>query len=199
MQAAGNGCMERNNQVDDDLARGERSKLEPRRKMRPRPHSQDRGVEASLRSPKSDHIDEVGVRSAERGRRCCRHRDAQVAGSGTQSNNHERQPAEHGRFAMRSAPTTRSSQLDVPTAPLSTSVRRKRPSPPPISTAPSAGRRPALVIARFRRRLDAARVAGVRRLAELAVTEPLTALRNHRAFREDLVTSMHQVGRNGTR
>ncbi len=56
----------------------------------------------------------------------------------------------------------------------------------------------ALVIARFRRRLDAARVAEVRRLAELAVTDPLTELRNHRAFHEDLVTSMHQVERNGT-
>ena len=58
MRAAGNGCMERNNQVDDGVARGERSKLEPRRKMRPRPHSQDRHGEASLRSLKSDHIDE---------------------------------------------------------------------------------------------------------------------------------------------
>ena len=56
----------------------------------------------------------------------------------------------------------------------------------------------ALVIARFRRRLDAARVAEVRRLAELAVTDPLTELRNHRAFHEDLVTSLHQVERNGT-
>ena len=35
-------------------------------------------------------------------------------------------------------------------------------------------------------------------MAELAVTDPLTELRNHRAFHEDLVTSMHQVERNGT-
>ena len=56
----------------------------------------------------------------------------------------------------------------------------------------------ALIIARFRRRLDSARVAEVRRLAELAVTDPLTELRNHRAFHEDLATTTHQVGRSGT-
>ena len=35
-------------------------------------------------------------------------------------------------------------------------------------------------------------------MAELAVTDPLTELRNHRAFHEDLATNLHQVGRNGT-
>jgi diguanylate cyclase (GGDEF)-like protein/putative nucleotidyltransferase with HDIG domain len=56
----------------------------------------------------------------------------------------------------------------------------------------------ALILDRFRRRLDGARLAEVRRLAELAFTDPLTELRNHRAFHEDLATNMHQVGRNGT-
>jgi hypothetical protein len=46
----------------------------------------------------------------------------------------------------------------------------------------------ALVVVRFRRRVNAARVAEVRRLAELGVTDPLTELRNHRAFHEDLPT-----------
>ena len=53
----------------------------------------------------------------------------------------------------------------------------------------------ALIIARFRRRLDAARLTEVRRLSELAVTDPLTRLRNHRAFQEDLAASVHRVGR----
>ena len=56
----------------------------------------------------------------------------------------------------------------------------------------------ALMIATFQRRFDAARVAEVRRLAELAVTDGLTGLRNHRAFHEDLATSIRQVERNGT-
>ena len=55
-----------------------------------------------------------------------------------------------------------------------------------------------LILTRFRRRLDGARLAEVRRLEKLAVTDPLTELRNHRAFHEDLATKMHQVGRNGT-
>jgi diguanylate cyclase (GGDEF)-like protein len=55
----------------------------------------------------------------------------------------------------------------------------------------------ALIIARFRARLDADRVAEVDRLAELAITDPLTGLRNHRAFHEDMARSLHRVGRTG--
>jgi diguanylate cyclase (GGDEF)-like protein len=53
------------------------------------------------------------------------------------------------------------------------------------------------VIVRFRRRLDAARLAEVKRLAEIAITDALTGLRNHRAFHEDLARSVHRVGRTG--
>ena len=54
-----------------------------------------------------------------------------------------------------------------------------------------------IIIARFRRRLDADRRAEVERLAKLAVTDPLTGLRNHRAFHEDLARSLHRVERTG--
>ena len=49
----------------------------------------------------------------------------------------------------------------------------------------------------FRRRLAAAGLAEVRRLAEMAVTDPLTGLRNHRAFHEDIARGLHRVGRTG--
>jgi diguanylate cyclase (GGDEF)-like protein len=54
-----------------------------------------------------------------------------------------------------------------------------------------------LIIARFRGRLDAARLAEVTRLAQIAITDPLTGLRNHRAFHEDLARNLHRVGRTG--
>ena len=54
-----------------------------------------------------------------------------------------------------------------------------------------------LTITRFRRRLDAARRAEVHRLSEIAITDPLTGLRNHRAFHEDLARALHRVGRTG--
>jgi diguanylate cyclase (GGDEF)-like protein len=54
-----------------------------------------------------------------------------------------------------------------------------------------------LLIAYFRRRLDGALLDEVTRLAEIAITDPLTGLRNHRAFHEDLDLSLHRAGRNG--
>jgi diguanylate cyclase (GGDEF)-like protein/putative nucleotidyltransferase with HDIG domain len=52
-----------------------------------------------------------------------------------------------------------------------------------------------LLIAYFRRRLDTALVAEVKRLGEVAITDPLTGMRNHRAFHEDLARSLHRAGR----
>jgi diguanylate cyclase (GGDEF)-like protein len=51
-----------------------------------------------------------------------------------------------------------------------------------------------LVIVRISRGLDAARVAEVERLAEIAFTDPLTGLRNHRAFHEALGRRLHRAG-----
>ena len=48
----------------------------------------------------------------------------------------------------------------------------------------------AIVVVRFRRRELA-------RLAEIAITDPLTGLRNHRAFQEDLARELQRVGRGG--
>jgi diguanylate cyclase (GGDEF)-like protein/putative nucleotidyltransferase with HDIG domain len=53
------------------------------------------------------------------------------------------------------------------------------------------------LLLRFRRRLEAARVAEVERLAEIAMTDPLTGLRNHRAFHEDLARELQRAGRTG--
>jgi diguanylate cyclase (GGDEF)-like protein len=52
-----------------------------------------------------------------------------------------------------------------------------------------------LTITRFRRRLDAAGRTEVQRLSNIAITDPLTGLRNHRAFHEDLARDLHRVGR----
>ena len=54
-----------------------------------------------------------------------------------------------------------------------------------------------LILVRFRRRLDAARAGEVERLAQIAITDPLTGLRNHRAFHEDLARELQRVGRTG--
>jgi diguanylate cyclase (GGDEF)-like protein len=54
-----------------------------------------------------------------------------------------------------------------------------------------------LTITRFRRRLDAAGRTEVERLSQIAITDPLTGLRNHRAFHEDLARGLHRVGRTG--
>jgi diguanylate cyclase (GGDEF)-like protein len=48
----------------------------------------------------------------------------------------------------------------------------------------------ALVIVRFRR-------AEVARLAQIAISDPLTGLRNHRAFQEDLARELQRVSRSG--
>jgi diguanylate cyclase (GGDEF)-like protein len=52
-----------------------------------------------------------------------------------------------------------------------------------------------LTIRRSRRSLDAARAAELSRLAELATTDALTGLRNHRAFHEDLARELQRTGR----
>jgi diguanylate cyclase (GGDEF)-like protein len=54
------------------------------------------------------------------------------------------------------------------------------------------------VIAYFLRRLDRSRMAELKRMTEVALTDPLTGLRNHRAFQEDLEQSLHRAGRAGT-
>jgi PleD family two-component response regulator len=52
---------------------------------------------------------------------------------------------------------------------------------------------------RYGRRLDAAVAAEVERLAEMAITDPLTGLRNHRAFHEDVARELQRVGRTASR
>jgi diguanylate cyclase (GGDEF)-like protein len=54
-----------------------------------------------------------------------------------------------------------------------------------------------LVIAYFRRRLNGALIAELERLSSVALTDPLTGLRNHRAFHEDLSRGLQSAGRNG--
>jgi diguanylate cyclase (GGDEF)-like protein len=53
------------------------------------------------------------------------------------------------------------------------------------------------VVVRYGRRLDAAVAAEVERLAEIAITDPLTGLRNHRAFHEDVARELQVVARTG--
>ena len=53
------------------------------------------------------------------------------------------------------------------------------------------------VVVRYGRRLDAAVAAEVERLAEIAITDPLTGLRNHRAFHEDVARELQRAGRTG--
>jgi diguanylate cyclase (GGDEF)-like protein/putative nucleotidyltransferase with HDIG domain len=53
------------------------------------------------------------------------------------------------------------------------------------------------LLLRFRRRLEGARRAEVERLAQIAMTDPLTELRNHRAFQEDLARELQRAGRSG--
>jgi diguanylate cyclase (GGDEF)-like protein len=55
----------------------------------------------------------------------------------------------------------------------------------------------AAIVVRYGRRLDAARAAEVDRLAEMAISDPLTGLRNHRAFQEDIGRELQRVGRTG--
>jgi diguanylate cyclase (GGDEF)-like protein len=54
-----------------------------------------------------------------------------------------------------------------------------------------------LVIRRYRRADRQARAAELQRLSELVVTDPLTGLRNHRAFHEDLANEMQRTARSG--
>jgi diguanylate cyclase (GGDEF)-like protein len=54
------------------------------------------------------------------------------------------------------------------------------------------------IVVRYGRRIDAAVAAEVERLAEMAITDPLTGLRNHRAFHEDVARELQRVGRTGT-
>jgi diguanylate cyclase (GGDEF)-like protein len=53
------------------------------------------------------------------------------------------------------------------------------------------------IVVRYGRRLDTARAAEVERLAEMAITDPLTGLRNHRAFHEDVARELQVVARTG--
>jgi diguanylate cyclase (GGDEF)-like protein len=53
------------------------------------------------------------------------------------------------------------------------------------------------IVVRYGRRFDAARAAEVERLAEMAITDPLTGLRNHRAFQEDVARELQVVARTG--
>ena len=53
------------------------------------------------------------------------------------------------------------------------------------------------IFVRYGRRLDAARAAEVERLGEMAITDPLTGLRNHRAFHEDVARELQVAGRTG--
>jgi diguanylate cyclase (GGDEF)-like protein/putative nucleotidyltransferase with HDIG domain len=55
----------------------------------------------------------------------------------------------------------------------------------------------AIMLRRDRRRLDAARTEEIQRLAEMASSDPLTGLRNHRAFQEDLGRELQRVARTG--
>jgi diguanylate cyclase (GGDEF)-like protein/putative nucleotidyltransferase with HDIG domain len=53
------------------------------------------------------------------------------------------------------------------------------------------------LLLRFRRRLRESRRAEVDRLAQMAMTDPLTGLRNHRAFQEDLARDLQRTARTG--
>jgi diguanylate cyclase (GGDEF)-like protein/putative nucleotidyltransferase with HDIG domain len=53
------------------------------------------------------------------------------------------------------------------------------------------------VLLRFRRRVAAARAVEVARLSEIAMTDQLTGLRNHRAFQEDLARELQRTSRTG--
>ncbi len=55
----------------------------------------------------------------------------------------------------------------------------------------------AIMVRRGRRRLNAARAQELERLAEMASSDPLTGLRNHRAFQEDLSRELQRVSRSG--
>ena len=55
----------------------------------------------------------------------------------------------------------------------------------------------AVMLRRDRRRLDAARKQELEHLAEMASSDPLTGLRNHRAFQEDLGRELQRVARSG--
>jgi len=54
-----------------------------------------------------------------------------------------------------------------------------------------------LLLRRERRRVQAAWEQELERLAEAAMTDPLTGLRNHRAFQEDLARELQRVARSG--
>lgn len=54
-----------------------------------------------------------------------------------------------------------------------------------------------LLLRAQRRRLNAARAAELERLAEMASSDPLTGLRNHRVFHEDLARELQHASRTG--
>ncbi|MDA0184024.1 diguanylate cyclase [Solirubrobacter phytolaccae] len=53
------------------------------------------------------------------------------------------------------------------------------------------------MLRQHRRRLDAAQRQEIERLSEMASSDPLTALRNHRLFHEDLARELQRSGRTG--
>ena len=55
-----------------------------------------------------------------------------------------------------------------------------------------------LAIRRYRRAGRVAHALELERLSGLAITDPLTGLRNHRAFHEDLQNELHRTARGGT-
>ncbi len=55
----------------------------------------------------------------------------------------------------------------------------------------------AIMLRRDRRRLDTVRTEELERLAEMASSDPLTGLRNHRTFQEDLGRELQRVSRTG--
>jgi diguanylate cyclase (GGDEF)-like protein len=54
-----------------------------------------------------------------------------------------------------------------------------------------------LIIRRYRRAKSAMQAAELERLGRLVITDPLTGLRNHRAFHEDLAQEIQRTGRTG--
>jgi diguanylate cyclase (GGDEF)-like protein/putative nucleotidyltransferase with HDIG domain len=54
-----------------------------------------------------------------------------------------------------------------------------------------------VMVRQHRRRLDAARAVELAHLSEMASSDPLTGLRNHRVFQEDLSRELQRVGRTG--
>ena len=106
-----------------------------------------------------------------------------------------RRPRGHRLAAGRRRPADRARAQRLARAPRARGRRGRSPSR--SASASCCSPASPLIILRFRRRLDAARAAELERLAEIAITDPLTGLRNHRAFHEDLARELQRVSRTG--